>query len=46
MDNEFISKNNERFGYKRFRFLYLEDTLKKEAFLQRTMEVITEFFKD
>ena len=46
MDNEFISKNNERFGYKRFRFLYLEDTLKKDAFLQRTMEVITEFFKD
>ena len=46
METEFIRKNNERFGYERFRFLYLEDTLKKEAFVQRTMEIISEFFKD
>lgn len=30
METEFIRKNNERFGYERFRFLYLEDTLTKE----------------
>ena len=46
METEFIRKNNERFGYERFRFIYLEDTLKKEAFMQQTLEVINEFFKD
>ena len=46
MKTEFIRKNNERFGYERFRFIYLEDTLKKEAFMQQTLKVINEFFKD
>ena len=30
METEFIHKNNDCFGYERFRFLYLEDTLTKE----------------
>lgn len=45
METEFI-KNNDKFGYKRFHFLYLEDTLKKDDFIRRTLEVINNFFTD
>ena len=44
METEFIRKNNEQFGYKRFEFLYLEDTLKPEQRRQRTLEAINNFF--
>lgn len=44
METEFIRKNNERFGYERFRFLYLEDTLSKSEREKQTMKVIKEFF--
>ena len=46
MDEEFIRRNNERFGYRRFRFVYLEDTESPEAFLQRTLRTINEFFNE
>lgn len=44
METEFIRKNNERFGYERFRFLYLEDTLSKEEREKQTIQAIKDFF--
>lgn len=42
----FIQKNNEKFGYPRFNFLYLEDTISKEERERRTMQAIDNFFND
>jgi hypothetical protein len=44
MEIEFVRKNNEQFGYKRFNFLYLEDTLSAEQRRQKTLEAINDFF--
>lgn len=44
METEFIHKNNECFGYERFRFLYLEDTLTKEEREKKTIKAIKDFF--
>lgn len=44
METEFIRKNNEKFGYKRFDFLYLEDTLTAEQRRLKTVEAIHQFF--
>lgn len=44
METEFIKKNNEKFGYNRFEFLYLEDTLTKEERQQKTLHTIQNFF--
>ncbi len=46
MQNEFIQKNNEKFGYRRFEFLYLEDTLSHEERVAKTMKMINEFFEN
>lgn len=40
----FIQKNNEKFGYPRFDFLYLEETFSKEERERRTLEAIETFF--
>lgn len=44
MQNEFLRKNNEKFGYKRFDFLYLEDTLTREQREKKTLDAINNFF--
>lgn len=44
METEFIRKNNDCFGYERFRFLYLEDTLTKEEREKKTIKAIKDFF--
>lgn len=44
METEFVRKNNEKFGYKRFNFLYLEDTLSAEQRRQKTLEAINDYF--
>lgn len=44
MQSEFIQKNNEKFGYSRFEFLYLQDTLTAEQRRQKTLQKINEFF--
>ena len=44
METEFIRKNNECFGYERFRFLYLEDALTKEEREKKTIKAIKDFF--
>ncbi len=46
METEFVKKNNERFGYARFEFLYLEDTMNKEARDKLTIDAINRFFND
>ncbi len=44
METEFVKKNNKRFGYRRFEFLYLEDTLTSEQRSQKTLQAIKDFF--
>ena len=44
MESEWIKKNNEKFGYQRFDFLYLEDTLTAEQRREKTLEAIKVFF--
>lgn len=46
IESSFLQKNNERFGYKRFDFLYLPDTLPDNERMSRTHEKICEFFKE
>jgi hypothetical protein len=40
----FVEKNNDKFGYQRFNFLYLEDTLSQEQRRKRTLKAIQNFF--
>lgn len=46
MENEFAKKNNEAFGYDRFDYLYLEDTLSENDRIRLTHNKICEFFKE
>ena len=45
MESEWVKKNNEKFGYQRFDFLYLEDTLTAEQRREKTLAAIKDFFK-
>ncbi len=40
----FVEKNNDKFGYKRFDFLYLEDVLSQEQRRRKTLKAIQDFF--
>ena len=42
--SEFVKKNNDKFGYQRFDFLYLEDTIFPEQRRQKTLAAIKNFF--
>lgn len=44
MESAFLQKNNEKFGYARFDFLYLPDTLTDSERMNRTHNKICEFF--
>ena len=44
MESAFLQKNNEKFGYARFDFLYLPDTLTDSDRINRTHKKISEFF--
>lgn len=46
METQFIKQNNEKFGYRRFEFLYIEDTLKPEQRRQKLFDAINNFFKE
>lgn len=46
MEQEFSKHNNQAFGYERFDYLYLEDSLPENERIQRTYQKITEFFKE
>lgn len=45
MEEEFVKLNNERFGYNRFSFLYIEDTLTQAEQDKKTITAINQFFK-
>ena len=42
--SEFVKKNNDKFGYQRFDFLYLEDTITAEQRRKKTLAAINNFF--
>jgi hypothetical protein len=42
--SEFCKKNNDKFGYQRFDFLYLEDTITPEQRRQKALAAIKNFF--
>ena len=46
MEAEFSKYNNKAFGYERFDYLYLEDTLSEPERIQITHEKICNFFKE
>ena len=46
VSNEFLKQNNEKFGYKRFDFLYLADSDNIENNISKLNEKINNFFKD
>ena len=46
METEFSNQNNKAFGYERFDYLYLEDTLSEKDRLSLTHQKICEFFKE
>lgn len=46
METEFVNKNNIAYGYKRFDYLYLEDTLSENEWLSVTSQKIKSFFKE
>lgn len=46
METEFSKQNNTAFGYERFDYLYLEDTLPDKERLKLTHQKICEFFKE
>ena len=45
-ESAFIPQNNEKFGYERFEYLYLEDTLPDKERIKKTHEKICTFFKE
>lgn len=46
METEFLKQNNKAFGYNRFEYLYLEDTMSESNRLNITFDKIRDFFKD
>jgi len=46
VSNELLKQNNEKFGYKRFDFLYLADSDKIKNNISKLNEKINNFFKD
>lgn len=44
VESEFLRQNNAAFGYERFEYLYLEDTMPDKERIIRTHEKIREFF--
>ena len=46
METAFLEKNNTKFGYQRFDFLYIEDTLTQEQREQKTLQAINYFFNE
>ena len=46
VQTDFLKHNEEKFGYKKFDFLYLEDSTKMLDNVAEVNERINEFFKD
>lgn len=46
MESEFTKQNNNKYGYNRFDYLYLEDTLPESDRIKQTNKKICEFFEE
>ena len=46
MEKFFIPKNNEKFGYEKFEFLYLQDDVSNSERINITIDKIEKFFKE
>ena len=46
VESEFLRQNNAAFGYERFEYLYLEDTMPDNERIIKTHEKICEFFEE
>ena len=46
METEFSKQNNKAFGYERFDYLYLEDTLPEKDRMTLTRQKVCKFFKE
>lgn len=46
IETDFLKQNNQAFGYKRFDYLYLEDTLSERDRIITTHNKISEFFEE
>ena len=44
METQFVKHNNDKFGYGRFDYLYLEDSLPEKDIILKTYAKIKEFF--
>lgn len=46
METEFVRRNNEKYGYERFGYFYLEDSLSESERIILTQKKIREFFRE
>ena len=46
METEFLNMNNEKFGYQKFEYLFLQDDDKFDTNLAKLNNTIVEFFKN
>lgn len=46
VETQFLQQNNEKFGYRRFDYLYLEDSLKENERINKTNDIINQFFAE
>ena len=46
VENDFIKFNNKKYGYSKFDYLYIEDTLKDNDIIEKLNEKIKNFFKE
>ena len=44
VEEQFLKQNEEKFGYKRFDYLYLEDSLSENERINKTNDIINKFF--
>ena len=46
METEFTKQNNDKYGYDRFEYLYLEDSMSESDRIKLTHRKICEFFEE
>ena len=46
METEFLRQNNDKFGYRRFEFLYLEDGMTREERQYKILRTLQQFFTE
>lgn len=46
VEKYFMPANNAQYGYERFDYLYLEDSMEKEARLQKMAQLVEKFFEE